>query len=98
MRPNMMRNRGFATVTTSSGLLIAVNPKRFGLVISAPLSSRITLDFGGPAVLDQGIVQYPGTQPLVLLYQQIGEALHEDVFAIGAVGSQTVGWMEIFWP
>jgi hypothetical protein len=97
MNRRMLRNRGFATVTTSSGLLVSVNPRRWALVISAPLTSRITLDFGGPAVLDQGIVLYPATLPLLLSSEHIGEGLKEDIFAIGAVGSQTIGWMEILW-
>jgi len=98
MMKGMLRNRGFATVGTSSGLLVAVNPKRYGIIISAPQSSRITLDFGGNAVLDSGITLYPSTLPLQLVYHHFGDSIHEDIFAIGAVGSQTIGWMEVFWP
>jgi hypothetical protein len=98
MLKGMRLNRGSATVGTTSGVLIPINPNRWGVIISSPQSSRITLDFGGPAVLDAGVTLYPSNLPLILGYEHIGEAIMTDVFAIGVAGTQTIGWMEVFWP
>lgn len=78
-----------AAALSTSDYLIAIERDRSG--------QRVTLSFGGPAVLDQGVNLYAGMDPLVLCYDQLGSALHEDVAAIGTPSAATVGIVDIFW-
>jgi|ERR1700730_375174 len=94
-RKGMNRNAGSTLVGTSSGLLIGGNMLRWAILISAPNTNRVTLNFQGPAALDLGITLYPGRDPLWLLYDRLGEAIHEDIFAIADTVAQQIGWMEI---
>jgi hypothetical protein len=94
-RKGMNRNAGFTSVGTGSTLLLGGNMLRWAILIAAPNTNRITLNFQGPAALDQGITLYPGRDPLWLLYDRLGEAIHEDIFAIADTVAQSVGWMEI---
>ena len=97
MHTGLRRDARSVSVGLTSTQLVGPNLKRFALLIGAPLTNRVTLSFGGPAVLDQGITLYPLGQPLLLLFDYLGDALHEDVFAITTAGAQTVGFVDVFW-
>jgi hypothetical protein len=71
--------------------------KRFAIIIGAPLTNRVTLDFGKPAVLDNGITLYPGGPPFLLLYDHIGNAIREEIHAITTAGAQSIGVVDIGW-
>jgi hypothetical protein len=95
-----MARLGRQQITVTAGatdtLLIGSNPSRKSLIVSAPPTNRITLSFGsGPAVLDSGINLNPGSQSLKLGYEDIGDAIIEEVHVISAVAAQTIGAVEI---
>ena len=94
----LLRSQTSVVVGTSSAQLIVPNDKRFSIVISCPRTNRITLSFGAPAVLDQGITLFPGGLPFVLLYNYVGGSIREEVFAIADTVAQTVGILDLFWP
>lgn len=66
--PNIVTTRGTTTpgapgtvtVTTSSATIVAANANRRGLLITNVGSGRVALSFNGAALLDRGIVLYPG--------------------------------------
>lgn len=60
--------------------------------------TRVTLALAGPAVLDAGINLYAGGPPVLLCYDQLGTALHEDVFGIATPAAATIGIVDVFWP
>lgn len=62
-----------------------------------PTSTRVTISFTGQAVLDQGINIYPGQLPLQLDNDVIGEAVTEAVFAVTALGTQTISVLDLFY-
>lgn len=74
------------------------NPRRTNLIISAPLSGRITLGFRSPAALDQGITLYAGANPLYLSCEHVGHAIREDVYVIASSPGTWVGFIDVFWP
>ena len=98
MQKGLRRDARSVSVLTTSTQLVGPNLKRFALLIGSPLTNRVTLSYGGPAVLDQGITLYPTNQPLLLLFDYLGDAMHEDVFAITTGGAQTIGFVDVFWP
>lgn len=58
----------------------------------------ITISFSGPAVLNQGINLNPNTLPLTLDTGIYGDALTGAIYAIAAVGTPTIGVLDIFGP
>lgn len=60
------RDQRSPLIATTDTLLVGPNPRRVAIVISGPPTNRFTVSFGGAAVLDQGITQYPLAAPLVL--------------------------------
>jgi len=91
-----LRHFGFKQVPTTGIQLLGPNPRRTYLVISAPPANRITLGFAGPVVLDQGINLYAADPPFVLLYDHIGQAIREEIWAIASTASQSIGYLDIF--
>lgn len=85
-----------AISAAGSSLLLGPNGRRKAVIISAPVTNRITLSFGGPAVLDKGINLYPGSSPLVLGGDWCLCWITEDIFAISAVADQVIGVVDIF--
>lgn len=83
------------SVGTSSTFLLTANPRRRRLTVSAPPTNRITLSFGVPAVLDAGWNVDPNTAGRTITEDDVGELLQRDIFAISAVGAQTVGFTEV---
>lgn len=67
-------------------------------VMEQQAQGRITLSFQSAAVLDSGIDLYPGTQPLILLYDHVGQAIREEIRAIASLSAQTVSVLDIFEP
>jgi hypothetical protein len=61
-----------------------------------PTQSRVSVEFNGPAVLDQGITLYPGTLPFQLVEEYFGQAIHEEVRAIASVAGVNVNILEFF--
>lgn len=89
------RNAFTVSVDTADSPLLGSNPRRVGLIFSAPPTNRFTLSFGGTAVLDQGLTLYPAGNPLVLPTCTIGGSLSESIRAISAVAAQNVSGIEI---
>ena len=59
------------TVGVFDSVVILPNPKRRGLVISAPVGGRVTLGIGKQAPLDTGIQLFTGFPPVH--YWEIGD-------------------------
>jgi len=75
----------------------AGNTADFMLAISQTQGQgRITLSFAVAAVLDQGINQYPGQTPLLLMYGDVGDAIREEINGISASGTSTIGVIDFF--
>jgi hypothetical protein len=60
-----------------------------------PITNRYTVDFGQPAVLDQGFNMAPGVQPLRIMEEWYGQAIREEVTAISSVAAQFVAVLDI---
>lgn len=86
-----------ATLPDVTDTIIArQNPKRVGLIISAPINClRVSIAFGELAVLGGGITLFPGQVPLKLWYAELGEPFLHDCHAT-ADGAGTIAVMEIY--
>jgi hypothetical protein len=94
----LLKDQRFQSVGLTDTQLLGPNFKRLAVLISAPLQNRITLAFGMPAVLDQGITLYPGAAPLYLTMDMIGQSIREEIHAITTVGAQSIGALDLFFP
>lgn len=83
-------------VGAGSTQVMGTNVKRTCLIVNSPPTNRITIAFGTPAVLDAGITANPGQLPLRLCIEEYGEMIQRDIFAVSAVGPQTVAFAEMF--
>lgn len=83
------------TVPTSSTQLVGSNPRRIGLLLSAPPTNRVTISWLPTAVLDQGVTLYPTDMPYKILAAEIGSGICQPISAISAVASQDVAITEI---
>ena len=91
------RDHRGVTVGLTDTQIAGPNAKRFALVIGCPLTNRVTIDFGRPAVMDQGITLYPSGAPLILLYEHVGQAIREEIHAITTAGPMSIGVLDIAW-
>lgn len=91
------RDQRSVVIGTSDTQLLGPNARRVGLILSAPPTNRITIQFGdSPAVLDQGITLYPAGPPLVLMDGASAQWAREGVRAISAVAAQNVNVVDVF--
>ena len=96
----MMRDTGVATtnvnVQITPTLLCGNALTRVALIISAPLATRITLS-ENPNVTDlQGIVLFPGQNPLTLDIKQVGNVVTRRLYAVAQTGAENIGFIEVF--
>lgn len=80
-------------VTTA--IAAAVNDYWLGIALDVG-TSRVTISFLEGVTLDNGLNLYPGTLPLVLLYPDYGDAIHEAVFAVAQAGSVPITVVDFF--
>lgn len=84
----------FGSVGTTAAQLIRGNQRRSSLVISCPATARVTLSDQPGQAIDQGLTLPAGGSPLRLSIQQDGAWITKILYAVGAAGTQTVGWVE----
>ena len=83
-------------VTVAGSVTLAgPNPGRITLVLPSGTTNRYTIGFGTVATLDQGITIPPNTSPMVLAYEDFGDALQQAITAISAVADQVVAAVDI---
>lgn len=98
MKKGLRRDARSMVLSINSQQLLGPNTKRFAVIISAPNLNYITLSFGGEAVLNQGINIYALQNPFILMYDHIGDAICEPIFALASAGAPTIGFIDVFWP
>lgn len=86
-----------ATVEVTSTVLLGPNPRRVGVVLSAPAANRISYSFGNVAVLDSGITLHAGQAPITLHKDQCGFDVASQLNAIASV-QQAVSGTELVNP
>jgi hypothetical protein len=77
-------------VQTASTLLLAANPNRLGVIISAPDATRVTLSLNNPAVLGFGIDLYEDDPPFQLRARDYGNAVMGPIYAIADTAARRV--------
>lgn len=82
-------------IATTSSLLIAANPRRWAVLISAPTANALTVSLGPTAVAAEGIRLAAGQSPLYLTHDDYGCAIHEQLTAIMETAGTTIGVWEI---
>jgi len=82
------------TVGTGSTPLISHSPTRTVLIVSAPVSKRVTLSLVQPAVDRVGITLHPGSSPLVLTVQTHGDLVTRSLWAIADTSAEQIGIVE----
>ena len=76
---------------------IAGSTNDFSISVSEyNLETRVSLSFSGTAVLDQGITVYSGSDPLLIMYDHIGQGFREDISAISNVAGVSVSIIDVF--
>lgn len=65
-------------------------------VDEVPQTSRVTINFGSVAVLDNGLNLYPGNAPLQLVDEHMGAAIKEEIHAISNITDQQLCVIELF--
>lgn len=85
-----------ATVGVASAVILGGNLHRRGLTIWPPQAGRVTISFGAPAVLDQGVTIYTATSPRQLTEKELGHLLEQPVNAIADAGGRNIGITEYF--
>jgi hypothetical protein len=63
--------------------------------VANPECYRATISFKGPAVLDQGFTIYPGQDPQLIMYDDVGESFKEEIHAIAPALGATLEIMQI---
>lgn len=81
------------SVTTGASVeLLGPNPGRLYLIFSPPTSSRYTLGFGRPAVVDQGLTVL-STSTIVIIP---GEVWRGEINVFQAVGTAFINVVEVY--
>jgi hypothetical protein len=76
--------------------IIGPNARRQALIICAPATGRLSLNFSGPAVLDSGITLHASTNPIILTHDDLGSMIGNDVRAIeSGAGGVAIAFTEI---
>lgn len=83
-----------ATVGAAAGNVLGGNIHRRRLTISPPSAGRVTIQFGGTAVLDQGVTVQTGTQPLHLDISDMGDLIRQPVSAIADAAGRVLSLIE----
>lgn len=60
------------------------------------IGTAVSLSFMGKASADKGLTLYPGGPPLVLMYDDFGQAVRESITAISPNGNAPVSVIDIF--
>lgn len=89
MRKTGIVNQPVSLAITDTALL-GSDPNRVFLIFPAGPTNRYSVNFGQPAVLDQGLTVPPSTQALRLSREEIGDLITQDIRGISAVAPQTV--------
>lgn len=82
------------SVGTSSVLLVPYKRGRDYVVIGGPVTDRITLGYGQPAVLDEGLTLYPASMPWLVCRRSHGSLAEGPIYAISSAGTQVVAYVE----
>lgn len=85
------------TVAVTSTVVFGPNPRRVGLVLSAPAANRVSFAFGEPAILDAGITLHATQAPITLHKDTCGFDVTQQINAIASVQSD-VGVTELINP
>ena len=83
------------TVGVSATQLVGSNPYRVALILSAPPTNRYNWSFRQDVALDTGQGMYPADPPLILRRRDLGSAICLPLYAISAIGAQTIEVTEI---
>lgn len=84
------------TIALTATSVLGSSQRRTALTFSAPVSNRITISFGKPAVLDAGDLQlYPAERAVTLTVEAYGTRLQESVSAIAAVAPDVLTVSEV---
>lgn len=75
--------------------VVPQDDRRIALIISAPLTNRVSLNWEGAAILDAGITLYPGGPPLVLSLREHGAVVCKQLRAITVVGAQILNVVSV---
>jgi len=82
-------------VGTSSVELCTENKKRVSIIISSPVTVRITISTAATAIVNEGINLYPAGSPLILDVKHFGDLTTQRITAIGAaLAAETIGVIE----
>lgn len=92
----ILRNQRTVQVGAGDVQLLGPNRRRKSLLISAPAVHDVWVSFTGPATGSQGLPIHPGTTPVVLGHDDIGDAIHEEIRATCPGGTETITAVEIF--
>lgn len=83
-------------MTNTQKLLVSHSDQRITLIISAPLTNRLTIHTRQGAVSLDGIVLYPGGAPLKLNITNDGSLCCANWYGILDAGTDTIGVAESF--
>lgn len=90
---------GYQTHSVSVGLtstvIIGPNPKRHALILTGVAAQDTSYGFGEDAVLNRGLTFPNATMPMVLKYDDLGDALYQSVRAITEIAPGVVGIVEL---
>lgn len=75
--------------------LVSANSMRHSVIISAPVTNRITISDRPGMTIDQGINIPVGGAALVLNADTAGNWVQRDLFAVAAAGTETIGVLEV---
>jgi len=87
-------SEGSVLVSTTAGLLVPGNRKRIALVISAPITNRLTLSLNPAPVAGVGLTLSAGGAPLTLDVQKHGGLCTQPIYAIVNAGTDRITWWE----
>ncbi len=82
-------------VLTTDTEFCAANPKRVALVVSCPITNRITISAENPAVDLRGIVIPPNNTPVCLHVSEYGDWICRNLHAIANVGAELVTFLDV---
>jgi hypothetical protein len=82
-------------VGTTSGLFLAANPNRIGMVISPPQTVGVTITKQGTAVYRNGLTLQPSGPPVQLFVSTTGNWIQGQLNAIGNAAAETITVLEV---
>ena len=82
----------------ASQQVLAPNPNRQVLILSAPSGARVSYAFGQPATLDGGITLQAGSMQLELTREHYGDVLTQALNVIASAAATNVGVFEVLGP